>query len=47
MYYVFMYVFIYCLFKGVISPSEYRPIATSGKIITGRMCKTELSGGMI
>jgi len=42
-----MYVCIYCLFKGIISASEYGPIATSGRIITGRVCKTELRGGMI
>jgi len=46
-YVLCMYLFIYCLFKGIIFTSEYRLIATSGRVITGRMCKTELSGGMI
>jgi len=41
------YVCIYCLFEGIISTSEYRRRATSGRIITGRMRKTELSGGMM
>ena len=47
MYVLCIYVFIYYLFKGIIAISDCRAIGTRGRVITGRMCKTELSIGMI